>query len=95
MLGWVVALYVVIQALESYVVTPLVQQEAVSLLPALILMAQVLLGVTVGWLGLLLATPLTAAVVVVVRRLYLEPEREQEEGDRRREASPLLRRSPR
>lgn len=71
MLAWVLALYVVIQGLESYVVTPLVQQEAVALPPALILTAQVLFGVTVGWLGLLLATPLTAGIVVVLRHVYL------------------------
>jgi predicted PurR-regulated permease PerM len=69
-LPWVVGLYLVIQGLESYVVTPLIQQQAVALPPALLISAQVLLGVAVGWLGLLLATPLTAGVVVLVRELY-------------------------
>lgn len=76
MFGWVLIVYVVIQVLESYVVTPLVQQEAVALPSALIITAQVLLGVAVGWLGLLLATPLTACVVVLVTQLYLD-ERER------------------
>jgi predicted PurR-regulated permease PerM len=73
---WVLGLYALIQALESYVVTPLIQQQAVALPPALIILAQVLLAVTVGWLGLLLATPLTAAVVVVIDMLYVEARRE-------------------
>jgi predicted PurR-regulated permease PerM len=72
-LGWVLALYVAIQGLESYVVTPLIQQQAVALPPALILTAQVLLGVAVGWLGVLLATPLTACAVVILGQLYGEP----------------------
>jgi predicted PurR-regulated permease PerM len=67
---WVLGLYLVIQGLESYVVTPLIQQQAVALPPAFLITAQVLLGVAIGWLGLLLATPITAAVVVLVRELY-------------------------
>jgi predicted PurR-regulated permease PerM len=34
--------------------------------------AQVLLGVLLGGLGIMLATPLAAAGMVVVERLYLE-----------------------
>ena len=68
---WVLGLYVLVQALESYVVTPLIQQQAVALPPALLITTQVLLGVALGWLGLLLATPITAAIVVLVRELYV------------------------
>jgi predicted PurR-regulated permease PerM len=73
---WVLGLYLVIQGLESYVVTPLIQQQAVALPPALLITAQVLLGVTVGWLGLLLATPITVVVVGLVRELYMGKERQ-------------------
>jgi predicted PurR-regulated permease PerM len=69
---WVLALYVAVQTVESYVLTPLVQQRAVSLPPALTITAQVVLGVALGWLGLLLATPLTAVAVVLVQMLYVE-----------------------
>lgn len=71
-LVWVFGLYVAIQTLESYLVTPLVAQRSVSLPPALTIIAQVLLGILLGWLGLLLATPLTAAVLVLVKMLYIE-----------------------
>jgi predicted PurR-regulated permease PerM len=74
---WVLGLYVVIQGLESYVVTPLIQRQAVALPPALIITAQVLLGVAIGWLGLLLATPITAVVMVLVRELYARDGRER------------------
>jgi predicted PurR-regulated permease PerM len=73
MLGWVAALYVVIQGLESYAVTPLIQQRAVALPPAFLITMQVLAGMLLGIMGLLLATPLTAAAVVAVRMLYVEP----------------------
>lgn len=63
--------YVGVQALESYVITPLLQQETVSLPPALILSMQVVMGVLFGVIGLALATPLTAALMTLVREAYV------------------------
>lgn len=68
----VLAIYLGVQALESYVVTPLLQQEKVSLPPALVIAAQLLVGVWFGLLGLALATPLTAALMTLVRVAYVE-----------------------
>lgn len=69
---YVVSLYMDIQALESYVLTPLLQQQMVHLPPALIISMQILLGVLVGGLGIILATPLTAALLVLVKMVYIE-----------------------
>ncbi|HYN64013.1 MAG TPA: AI-2E family transporter [Candidatus Limnocylindrales bacterium] len=69
---WVGLLYVAVQSLESYILTPLIQHRAVDLPPALILLAQVLMGVTAGPLGVIVATPLAAAALVAVKRLYVE-----------------------
>ena len=57
---------------ESYVLAPLVQHKAVYLPPAAILFAQVLMGAIVGALGVAVATPLAAAVMVAVSMLYVE-----------------------
>lgn len=57
--GAVVVLYIVIQQIESNVLTPLVMKQQVSLLPAVTLLAQVIFAVFFGFLGLLLALPLT------------------------------------
>lgn len=70
----VTVLYVVIHILEGYVLTPLVQKRAVYLPPVLTIMAEVLMSALFGFLGLVLATPLAAALRVVVERLYLEAE---------------------
>ena len=64
--------YVGVQFVESYVLAPLVQQRAVHLPPAAILFAQVLMGAIVGALGVAVATPLAAAVMVAVSMLYVE-----------------------
>jgi predicted PurR-regulated permease PerM len=68
----VIALYVGIQTLESYVLTPNIHRKTVSLPPILTLGAQLVLGALVGTLGLLLATPLVAIALPMTRLLYVE-----------------------
>jgi predicted PurR-regulated permease PerM len=74
----VLAIYIGVQTLESYVVTPLIQQEKVALPPALVIAVQLLFGVLFGILGLALATPITAAAMTLVRRVYVDDYLEQE-----------------
>jgi predicted PurR-regulated permease PerM len=69
---YVIVLYVVVQTLESYLLMPLVMRRAVALPPALTIVAQLIGTLTAGWLGLLLATPLVAALMVLVQKVYLE-----------------------
>lgn len=68
----VAVLYLVIQFLESYLITPLIQLEAVSIPPALLLVVQLWLGLFAGLVGLLMAEPLVVVGMVVVQRLYVE-----------------------
>ena len=69
---YVILLYLAIQTVESYVLTPLLQRRTVSLSPALTITAQVALGVLLGGLGLVLATPLTVLLLVLIQMLYIE-----------------------
>jgi predicted PurR-regulated permease PerM len=69
---YVILVYLGIQSVESYLVTPLVQQRTVSLPPALTLTEQVVLGLLLGGIGVILATPLFAVLVVLVKMLYIE-----------------------
>lgn len=68
----VVGLYIVIQTVQSYGVTPLIQQHAVSVPVGLQITMQVLFGYLFGLLGLLVAVPVTACVLVLVKMLYLK-----------------------
>jgi predicted PurR-regulated permease PerM len=70
--GLVVGLYVVLQAIDNNVVTPLIEQRMVNLPPALTALSQILLGLLFGILGLFLATPITACAVILIRKLYVE-----------------------
>jgi predicted PurR-regulated permease PerM len=65
-------LFLAIQMIESYALAPLIQHKAVHLPPAAILFSQVLMGAIIGALGVAVATPLAAAVMVAVSMLYVE-----------------------
>jgi predicted PurR-regulated permease PerM len=68
---WVVVLFTAIQTVESYILTPVIQQSVVALPAALTITTQLMLGVFVGGIGLALATPLTLVALVLVRTLYV------------------------
>jgi predicted PurR-regulated permease PerM len=70
--GWVILLYICIQLLEGWVITPFFQQRAVELPPALIIISQVVFGLLLGPIGLILATPILATIIVLVRMMYME-----------------------
>jgi predicted PurR-regulated permease PerM len=80
---YVAVLYLAIQTIESYAVTPLIQRRTVSMPPALTIMSQIVLGVLVGAIGVAVATPLTAAAMTMVRMLYVEDLLEQEAAAQR------------
>ena len=69
---YVLALYVGVQLVESNIVTPLIERETVELPPALTIVSQLALAVLVGGLGLVLATPLLAVVMVIVQMVYIQ-----------------------
>lgn len=69
---YVIALYAAIQTFESYILTPLLQQRMVDLPPALTITMQVLFGFLAGALGIIVATPLTAAAMVMIKMWYIE-----------------------
>ncbi|WP_298235275.1 AI-2E family transporter [uncultured Azohydromonas sp.] len=68
---YALAVYVVVQQLESNVITPLVARRMLELPPALVLFSVVALGLVLGPLGLVLAAPLTVVLAVAVAQLYV------------------------
>jgi predicted PurR-regulated permease PerM len=69
---YVVLLFVAIQMVEAYLLTPLVERKTVSLPPALTITTQVLMSIPFGLLGVALASPLAAVVYVLVTMLYVQ-----------------------
>jgi predicted PurR-regulated permease PerM len=69
--GWIAAasafvLFLGIHALESYVLTPIIQRQALDIPPATLFAFQILLGVVFGIWGLALALPLIAVAKVMI-----------------------------
>jgi predicted PurR-regulated permease PerM len=86
--GWIAALsafvlFLGIHALESYILTPMLQRQALEIPPATLFAFQILLGVVFGIWGLALALPLMAIVKVVINFLH-------EDGDGKPEAPPVV-----
>lgn len=69
---YVALLYTGIQFAENHLLIPLVQRRAVNLPPALSLIAILMLATVFGFLGLLFAIPMTAAIYVLVQEVYVK-----------------------
>ncbi len=65
-------IFVVVHVFEGYLVTPLIQQRTVDLPPVVLIMAQILVGLFLGISGILIATPLTLTVIVIIQKVYIE-----------------------
>jgi predicted PurR-regulated permease PerM len=65
----VAALFLVVQTLEGNVLSPMIQQRAVNLPPAATILAQTALGALFGLPGIILATPVAAAILAALREI--------------------------
>lgn len=64
---YAIAVYLVVQIIDGYIIVPMVAKRATDLAPALVLAAQILFGALFGILGLFLADPIVAMI-----KVYLE-----------------------
>lgn len=69
---WVGLAYVGIQFAENHLLIPILMKQGVNVPPALTILAQALMALVFGFLGLLVAVPLLVAVMVAVKMLYVE-----------------------
>ena len=65
---YTVFVYILVQTIDGYVLVPLIARKTVDLAPALVLAAQLVMGVLFGILGLFLADPLLAMIKVMLER---------------------------
>ena len=70
--GYVALAYWGMQFLESHLLVPLLMKNGLRLPPALTVITQAMLAIVFGFIGLMVAVPLLATVIVVVQMLYLE-----------------------
>lgn len=70
--AYVIALFIGVQLIESNLVTPFIERKTVELPPALTIIFQLVFAITLGSLGLILATPLLAMLMIFIQMIYLE-----------------------
>ena len=68
----VLGLYMLVQVLESNFITPQIQKKLINIPPALIILAQLFMGVLSGGWGLVLATPIIAILITVLHEVYIK-----------------------
>ncbi|MET4142865.1 AI-2E family transporter [Pedobacter sp. UYP1] len=68
----VALIYVISQTIVSNIVTPLIQKRMINLPPALTIISQVIMGTLSGALGIILAVPLLAIIIILVDELYVK-----------------------
>lgn len=106
---WVLLAYLGIQFVEGNIVQPVVMSRAVSLHPVVVVFALLIMSTLFGFVGLLLAIPLVAAIQVLVHELWVKrmdslgtdpnpppdepPKEEKKVGLLRRTVAALFRRS--
>ena len=71
MVLWVLAGYIAVQQFQGNVIMPLVQQRMLELPPALTIFSLAIFTLLFGFIGLLLAEPLTVFFFVMVKKLYV------------------------
>ena len=64
--------YLVIQQLEGHVLIPMLMKERMDLPPALTIVAQAVMALLFVFLGLMVAVPLLAVVIVPIKLLYVQ-----------------------
>jgi predicted PurR-regulated permease PerM len=69
--AWVVVIYLACHGVEGYVVAPFVQKRTVELPPALTVLSMTILATLFGLFGLIVATPVVAALMVIIREIYV------------------------
>ena len=75
---WITVLYVIIQTVESNILTPMIQKKMINTPAALLLFFQMVMGaLSSGW-GVVMATPLLVVIMTVVQQLYLKEEPENQ-----------------
>jgi predicted PurR-regulated permease PerM len=80
---WTIGVLIAVQQIQGNLVMPLLQNKMVDLPPAVTIFGIIAAGILFGVAGVLLATPLTIVVLVMIRRLYLEEDKHEvlESGD--------------
>ncbi|KQM90256.1 hypothetical protein ASE73_03360 [Sphingomonas sp. Leaf24] len=69
---WTIVLFLIVQQIQGNILQPIVQKHAVDVPPAVLLFSVIGMGLMFGFIGVVLAAPLTIVVFVLVQRIYVQ-----------------------
>ena len=69
---WVGLAYLIIQQVEGHLLIPMLMKEGMDLPPALTIVTQAVMALLFGFIGLMVAVPLLAAIIVPIKLLYMQ-----------------------
>lgn len=69
--AYVILLYLGIQTIEDYLITPPIEKKTVYLPPALTIITQVLLGILFGFIGIVFAAPILVVILLLTKEIYI------------------------
>lgn len=64
--------YLIIQQVEGHLLIPILMKEGMDLPPALTIVTQAVMALLFGFIGLMVAVPLLAAIIVPIKLLYMQ-----------------------
>jgi predicted PurR-regulated permease PerM len=68
----VALIYIACQTIVGSIVLPLLQKKMINIPPALTLLSQLIMGTLAGLMGIILAVPLLAILIIVIDELYVK-----------------------
>jgi predicted PurR-regulated permease PerM len=68
----VALIYIACQTIVASIVTPLLQKKIINIPPALTLLSQLIMGTLSGVMGIILAVPLLAILIIIIDELYVK-----------------------
>lgn len=70
--GWIIVVIYGVSFIQSQIVTPILVAGSIRLPPVLVLLGQIIAGAFLGFLGLMLAVPITAILMILVQEIYVK-----------------------
>lgn len=69
---WIILVIYGVSFVQSQVVAPILVADSINLPPVLILLGQIVAGAFLGFIGIMLAVPITAIIMVLVQEIYIK-----------------------
>lgn len=71
-LGWIIVVIYGMSFIQSQIFSPILFSESINLPPVMVLLGQIVAGVLFGFIGILLAVPITAILMILVQEVYIK-----------------------